>query len=55
MILELLTGNPNMTRQDLADEIGVSLTTVRTYIASLREENRLEYIGSARKGSWIVK
>jgi predicted HTH transcriptional regulator len=55
LILELLVSNPEMTRQNLADELGVSLTTIRKYLTDLREENLVEYIGSARKGYWSVK
>ena len=54
-IVELMKKNPGITRKEIAEEIGKSLGTVRTNIAVLREAEVVKYIGSSKKGVWVVK
>lgn len=49
-ILELITENNYITSNTLKDILGVSKPTVERDIAKLREENKLEYVGSSKSG-----
>ncbi len=39
----------------LKDIIGVSKATIERDISKLREENKIEYIGSSKNGFWKLK
>lgn len=54
-ILELIRVNNNITRSELKDILRVSKSTIERYIDKLKEENKLEYIGSSKNGYWMVK
>uniref|UniRef100_Q0I123 HTH deoR-type domain-containing protein n=2 Tax=Histophilus somni TaxID=731 RepID=Q0I123_HISS1 len=54
-ILELIKENKNITRSNLKDILGVSKSTIERDISKLKEEDKLEYIGSSRNGYWKVK
>jgi len=53
-ILNYLKENPNMTIRDLAELLKLTSRAIEKQIAKLKDENRLERIGSARKGHWKV-
>ena len=44
--------NNKITRQAIADEIGVSKKTIERY---MKEINNLKYIGSGNNGYWELK
>lgn len=54
-ILELIVGNKKITSNNLKDILGVSKATVERDLSKLREESKLEYIGSSKNGYWLVK
>lgn len=54
-ILDLLSENAELTMVQMAEKLQVSRKTITVRIKSLKEKNRLEHIGSARKGYWKVK
>ena len=54
IIIELMMQNRNITIDDIKDYLGVSKPTAERDIASLRRENKLKYVGSAKKGYWKV-
>ena len=54
-ILELLSGNGRLTADDIADDIGKDVTTIKRAIKGLKEKGCLERIGSDKKGYWKVK
>ena len=53
-ILKLLTANPNLTRQQLADVIGKDMRTIGRAITKLQQLNKLQRVGSAKTGRWEV-
>lgn len=54
-ILELIIENNQITSTMLKDILGVSKATIERDISKLREENKLEYIGSSKNGYWKIK
>jgi len=54
-ILDILRGNPELTRSEMAELLGKSQNTVKDHLATLKSENRVERIGSDRDGYWRVK
>lgn len=55
-ILELIKENPNITRQEMASIIGLSIEGIDKNIRKLKAENKVIRIGSDKGGHWeIVK
>ena len=54
-ILEVLRTNPNITLDEVAEKIKVSLRTVKDDVKSLKEQGKLERVGGKKNGSWKVK
>ena len=52
-ILRLMFTNPHITRAQLAEQTGVSRSTIQKMISSLKEEKRLERIGAEKNGYWV--
>ncbi len=53
-IIDLMRQRPKITGQQIADELGLSIRTVRTEILNLRNNNLVTRIGSNKNGHWIV-
>lgn len=54
-ILKLIKDNQNITRQEIAHKINKSLATVKNNISVLRKAGIVEFVGSPKKGKWVVK
>lgn len=54
VVLELIEDNPLITIPLLMKKSGKSRTTVQSAIKRLKEEGRLERVGSKRNGRWKV-
>jgi len=54
LIVEILKKQPKITLQEIADEIGKSLRTVKTSIKALQESGKIERVGGKKEGSWKV-
>ncbi len=54
-ILEYLKQNPKTTIKELANLLDLTSRAIEKQIASLKDNNRLVRVGSARKGYWEVK
>jgi ATP-dependent DNA helicase RecG len=54
-ILHLLSRNPEMTRADLSEAIGLSLEGVKKNIRLLRKQGRLRRTGPSKGGHWEVQ
>lgn len=39
----------------MAEKLGRFMSTIERILANLKEEERLVYKGSSRKGQWIIK
>lgn len=54
-IIELLRENPKHTAKTIAEVIGITAKGVEKQLAKLKTRGRIERIGSAKGGYWIVK
>ena len=50
-IVEMIKQNPNITRKDIAEALGV---TIKTIGRKLSEINNIRYVGSAKGGHWEI-
>ena len=53
-ILDYLIENPSSTIKELAEILDLTVRAVEKQVANLKKENKLERMGSARKGYWVV-
>ena len=53
-IVALLSANPMLTRQQLADAMGKDLRTIGRAIAQLQQAGRLQRVGSDKTGHWEI-
>ena len=51
-IIELINNNPNITREDIAKQIGVGTKTIGRYLKKL--ENKVKFVGSGYSGHWEI-
>ena len=51
-IIELIYNNPNITREDIAKQLGVSTKTVGRYLKKL--EDKIKFVGSGYSGHWEI-
>ncbi len=54
IILKLIEKNEKISIQQIVENIEVSKSTVERDLKELKEENRIEYIGSRKSGKWII-
>ena len=54
-IIEPVKENNHISRKEMAEKLGCSMSTIKRALANLKEEERLVYEGSSRKGRWIIK
>lgn len=54
-LLVLLKTNPSIKTEELAEELGVSLRTVKSIVSVLKKEGKLERVGGKKYGRWKVK
>ena len=53
-LLYLIAENPNITRKELTKILNVHSSTVQYHIEKLKSEHRIERIGGAKGGHWII-
>ena len=53
-LLELLCVNPKITQDELAKTIGVSLRTIKRYMADLQERDYIRRLNGKKHGKWEV-
>lgn len=53
-ILELIKNNPNINRNELSEQIGVSLKNIQKHINKLKQIGYIKRIGSPKYGHWEV-
>ncbi len=53
-ILDLISADPSLSIQELADKTGISFGGIAWQIKKLKKENRLERVGPDKGGSWKI-
>ncbi len=53
-ILEYLKQNPKTTIKKLSELLNLTTRAIEKQISNLKKENRIQRVGSARKGYWEV-
>ena len=53
-IMKLLTSSPNITYDDIAQNIGISRATVARTIKELKNDNLIHRVGTDKKGYWEI-
>lgn len=54
MIVAHIKGNPSITREEIADMIGVGRTTILKDLRILREQYGVHYEGPSKTGKWVM-
>ena len=55
IILKLIEENENISAKQIIETINVSRPTIERDLKELKEENKIEYVGSRKSGKWIIK
>ena len=54
VILSAMKQNPSIIREDLANELGISLATLKRELTSLRKKGYITRSGSDKNGQWLI-
>ena len=55
VILELIKENPRLSINEMSKKTGLSMPTIRKYLASLHEKGILTREGGRKDGKWVIK
>lgn len=53
-IIELISKNPNITNQELADELELTVKGIEWQMKKLKEDGELKRVGPAKGGYWKI-
>ena len=53
-IVGLMKNNPNITTEEIANELGFSVRTIKSVIATLEQNDTIERVGGKKLGTWKV-
>jgi len=53
-IIELIKKNPKISKKTMAEQIGISQTSIDKHIKTLKEKKLIRRIGSDRNGIWQI-
>ena len=54
MVLAILADNPDLSKEKIAERIGMSRATVTRAFAKLVEEKLIKRVGSDKSGHWEI-
>lgn len=54
LILNLLFKKPNITQNELANELNIALKTIKRTMLSMKSKNIIERRGANKNGYWII-
>lgn len=54
-IIELINDNPNITREEMANKLNLTLKAIEKQIKNLKDDDSIERIGSDNGGYWKIK
>ena len=55
IILKLIEENEKISAKQMIEIINVSRPTIERDLKELKEQNKIEYVGSRKSGKWIIK
>ena len=55
IILKNIKETEKLDTMEIAKQLNVTKRTIERDLASLRKDNKIEYIGSSKNGKWIIK
>jgi predicted HTH transcriptional regulator len=53
-VLELISNNPDITKEDISKKTNKSLSSVKRWLVSLKESGYIERVGSDKTGYWKI-
>ena len=53
-ILDLMAIQPQITRQEMADQVGISLSGVKYIIRKLSDNGTIRRVGASKNGYWEI-
>jgi ATP-dependent DNA helicase RecG len=53
-LLDMMIFNKQLTKQELADIMGVNVSTIQRDLTELRKHHRIVWVGSSKKGHWEI-
>ena len=54
-ILNIIKENGNISAIEISKILNVTARTIERDLKELKEENKIEYVGSRKSGKWIIK
>ena len=54
-ILEAIGKNPQISRQELAEIVGISESGIKWQLKKMKDEGVIDRVGSLKGGKWVVK
>lgn len=54
-IIQMIVLNDRITREDMANALGIGINGVKQHILKLKKDGILERAGSHRSGVWVLK
>ena len=54
-IISMIQANPNITAEEIAEKLFMTVNRIKYYIKKLKKEERLIRVGSTKKEYWKVK
>ncbi|MBI4210589.1 MAG: winged helix-turn-helix transcriptional regulator [Candidatus Diapherotrites archaeon] len=55
LIMDAISQNPSITKEKLAEQLGISVDGIKYHIKKLRQKKKLEWNGPSKGGHWEVK
>lgn len=54
-IITLIEQEPRLSQKQIAERLKLNVNTVKYYIRKMKEQGKVERIGSSRKGKWVIR
>lgn len=54
IIQELIAHNPTITKEKMADYLGISMTSTKRIISNLKKANLIKHVGPSKGGHWAL-
>jgi ATP-dependent DNA helicase RecG len=54
-IISIIRSSPNITKEEIANLCGMSVSGVKYHLDKLKKSGKLEWQGHSRTGKWVIK